>query len=362
MENKHDYCVIMCGGAGTRFWPYSRTSCPKQFLDFLGTGRTLLQSTVDRALNLVRPDHIYLVTNAAYGDLVRRQVPEVPEKNIMLEPARRNTGPCICWSAHHIHALDPEAAIFTLPADHIILKEVAFVDAIRESMAFCRSHNALLTLGIKPSAPNTGYGYIQLGKPVTGSPDMRKVKSFTEKPDLEMARFFVSSGEFFWNAGIFIWKTADILNAFERFDPETAQLFDAGDAIYGTPAEEKFIAETFPKAKAISIDYAIMEKADNVYVKTVDLRWSDLGTWRALIDMSRRGDDGNVCTGGKCLVGGCTNSVFAIPEGKVLVAQGLDGYIVAENDNALLICPISEEQKVRNIVNEVRINFGDEFV
>lgn len=361
--NSHRYCVIMCGGVGSRFWPFSRNDRPKQFLDFFGTGKSLLQLTVDRISSIVSHENIILVTNRQYADLIREQLPEVKASNILLEPARRNTAPCICWAAHHIYALDPNASIVTLPSDHLVLKEKEFEKAINEGLDFVENGNRLLTLGIKPTGPNTGYGYIQQGTAVAEYPGIRKVKSFTEKPDIEMAKVFLASGEFFWNSGIFLWSVESILKAFSKYAPETAQLFNPGDEdVYGTAAEPKFIDAIFPKAPAISIDYSIMEKADNVYVKTVDLGWSDLGTWNALFEASPRNQDGNVTQNCKVLASGCSGTMFAVNGDKIIVAAGLRDYIVADNGNALLIYPIADEQKIRHIVNEVKTRFGEDYI
>lgn len=362
MTSEHTYCVIMCGGVGSRFWPFSRQDRPKQFIDFFGTGMSLLQTTAERARALVPPERILLMTNAAYAHLVAQQLPWIPIQNILSEPARRNTAPCICWAAHHIAAADPDATIVTMPSDHLILREKAFTDAVSEGIDFVAQTGALLTLGIKPTGPNTGYGYIQQGKPEQKWPGILKVKSFTEKPDLKLAEFFVQSGEFFWNAGIFLWRADAILHAFDQLDPETASVFNEGNPLYGTAAELEFIARTYPSAPSNSVDYAIMEKAPNVYVKTVDLGWSDLGTWRSLRDMSPRTRDGNVTQNCKVLAQDCSDSIFAVNGNKIIVASGLDNYIVADNGNALLIYPIDQEQKVKQIVNEVGLRFGNEFI
>lgn len=352
----------MCGGVGSRFWPFSRNDKPKQFLDFFGTGRSLLQLTVDRISPLIKPENIILVTNRIYGDIIREQLPDVKESNILLEPARRNTAPCLCWAANHIYALDKNASIVTLPSDHLILKENAFIDALKEGFEFVEAGNRLLTLGIKPSNPNTGYGYIQQGQPVKDFEGIYKVKSFTEKPNREMAELFLSSGEFFWNAGIFLWTAQSILDAFNKYAPETAQFLKDPGKVYASKEEPVFIDKVFPDCPNISIDYAIMEKADNVFVKTVDLGWSDLGTWKALYEASPRTAEGNVTQNCKVLATNCSGSMFAVSGNKIIVADGLKDYIVADNGNALLIYPISEEQKIRNIVNDVKNRFGDEFV
>ncbi len=352
----------MCGGVGSRFWPFSRNDRPKQFLDFFGTGRSLLQLTVERILPLIPAGNIILVTNAAYADIIREQLPDIRPENILLEPARRNTAPCVCWAAHHIQALDPEAVIVTLPSDHLILKEEEFRRVLSEGLAFAAAGDTLLTIGLKPTSPHTGYGYIQIGKPVADWPGIAKVKSFTEKPNLDMARIFVESGEFYWNSGMFLWRADSILKAFAKYDPETAALFDAGIKDYGTPSETSFIESAFPKAQGISIDYAIMEKADNVFVKTADIGWSDLGSWKALFDTAPKDENRNVTQGCRILSHDCHDSVFAVRGDKVVVAAGLDGYIVAENDNALLIYPMDEEQKIRQVVNDVRARFGDKYI
>ena len=358
----HRYCVIMCGGVGTRFWPFSRQDKPKQFLDFFGTGRSLLQMTVDRIKPCVDPENIILVTNKEYDALIRQQLPEVKASNILAEPARRNTAPCVCWAAKHIYAIDPEAMIVTLPSDHLILKEDEFRNAIEEAFEFVKEGNRLLTLGIKPSGPNTGYGYIQQGVPEKGYPGIYKVKSFVEKPALEMARMFVESGEFFWNAGIFLWSAHAILEAFDKYAPKIARTLEAPDGVYATKKEAEFINRHFPDCINISIDYAIMEKASNVFVKTVEFGWSDLGSWKALYDTSPHNAEGNVTQNCKVIAMDCAGTVFAEEDNKIIVAAGLKDYIVADTGKALLIYPLKDEQKIRNIVNDVKSRFGEDYV
>lgn len=363
MNRQHRYCVIMCGGVGSRFWPFSRSDKPKQFLDFFGTGRSLLQLTYDRVLELIDPEHIILVTNAAYHDIIIEQLPDVKEENILLEPARRNTAPCVCWAAHHIYAKDKDASIITLPSDHLILKEAEFHRVIDKGLHFVEEGNRLLTIGLNPTCPHTGYGYIQRGKPVDEKEDeIMKVKSFTEKPNIEMARVFLNSGEFFWNSGMFMWRADSILKAFEKYDPETAAVFDHGLKYFGTPRESEYIDKAFPSAPSISIDYAIMEKADNVYVITADLGWSDLGTWNALYECSPKNQDRNVTQNCKVLASDCEGTLFAVGGDKMIVAAGLKDYIVADQGNALLIYPLSEEQKIRQVVNDIKTRFGEEYV
>lgn len=349
----------MCGGIGSRFWPFSRQEMPKQFLDFLGTGRSLLQLTADRIAPLVPPSQIICVTNEAYAPLVRAQLPEVPEENILLEPARRNTAPCLAWAAHHIAAKDPQAAMVVLPSDHIILKQEAFLQAMAEGFDFVAKEDALLTLGIHPTRPETGYGYIQRGAPTTW-PGILKVKSFTEKPDRQMAEILLASGDFFWNAGIFLWSARSILHAFEAYAPEVAEVFQAAPAgTYSTPAERQYIEQAFPTSPNISIDYAVMEKAPNVFVKTVDLGWSDLGTWGALHDVTSHDPAGNIVRGADLIASDCSDTIFASADKKLIVAAGLQDYIVAENGNALLIVPRSREQEIKALLSDAKLRFGD---
>lgn len=362
MKESNRYCVIMCGGVGSRFWPFSRRNMPKQFLDFFGTGRSLLQMTVDRIRDIVSPDRVILVTNADYVPLIKEQLPEIPEENILAEPARRNTAPCICWAAHHIYARNENASIVTLPSDHLILKEKAFIEAIEKGLTFVESRDALLTLGITPSRPDTGYGYIQQGRKVEDFPDFRKVKSFTEKPSMEMAKVLLASGDFYWNAGIFLWTAKSILKAFSKYAPEIAEIFDAGKKFYATPEEYAFIEKAYPNATSISVDYAIMERADNVYLLAVDLGWSDLGTWNALYDVSPKNREGNVTQKCRLLAENCSGSVFAVQGDKVIVVDGLRDYIIADSDDALLIYPLKKEQEIRRIVTDLRTRFGEKYI
>lgn len=340
---------------------FSRHDMPKQFLDFFGTGSSLLQMTVERILSVVPRERIILVTNADYVPLIRKQLPGIPTENILAEPARRNTAPCICWAANHIAAVDPDASIVTLPSDHLILKERAFVDVMERGFEFVESHDALLTLGITPSRPDTGYGYIQQGNVVEDAPDFRSVKSFTEKPSAEMAKVLLDSGDFCWNAGIFLWRASSILKAFTAYAPDIAEVFDAGKSMYMTDDETSFIEQVYPNAPSISVDYAIMERASNVYLLAVDLGWSDLGTWQALYDTSPRNRDGNVAQNCRLLAENCSGSVFAVRGDKVIVVDGLKDYIVADGNDALLIYPLAKEQEIRRIVNDVRSRFGEKY-
>lgn len=360
MINKHRFCVIMCGGIGSRFWPYSRTDCPKQFLDFMGTGRSLLQMTYDRIKPVVCPENIIILTNAQYVDLIRKQLPELSENQILAEPARRNTAPCIAWAAYHINAIDPEASIIVTPSDHLITREVEFQNSIVEGFEFVETHDALLTLGISPTRPETGYGYIQVGEPLTGN--IHKVKTFTEKPDIELARTFLRTGEFFWNSGIFLWRASTIIDAFRMHQNDISETFESGRELFGTDAETEFIGRAFPACVSISIDYAVMEKAQNVYVETVNFGWNDLGTWGALYDISPKNRDGNVTQGCQVLAYNSHGNIFAVKDDKLIVVEGLEDFIVADAGDILLICPKDREQRIKQMVNDVKMNCGDKYI
>lgn len=356
----HNYCVIMSGGIGSRFWPFSRKTLPKQFLDFFGTGRSLLQQTFDRFRKVIPVENILIVTNENYAQLTLEQLPELKPEQILLEPARRNTAPCIAWASYHIRALDPQANVVVAPSDHLILKEEEFLTAIRRGLEFVAQDDKLLTLGIKPNRPETGYGYIQIAEQ-TGD-NFYKVKTFTEKPELELAKVFVESGEFYWNSGLFMWNVTSILRAGERLLPELMVKLKPGEGIYGTPAEKAFIEENFPACPNVSIDFGVMEKADNVYVSLGDFGWSDLGTWSSLYDLSPKDMERNVALRGESLFYNSHENIVALPEGKLAVIDGLEGYLIAESDNVLLICKKDEEHAIRKYVNDVQIKAGDEYV
>lgn len=348
----------MCGGIGSRFWPYSRTGLPKQFLDFFGTGRSLLQMSYDRILPLVKPENIIVVTNAAYAPMVKEQLPALTDAQILAEPARRNTAPCIAWAAAHIAAVDPDACMIVTPSDHLITGETKFVDCLRTACEFAEENDALLTLGIKPTRPETGYGYIQIGPKTTD--EINKVKTFTEKPNRDMAQIFIDTGEFFWNSGIFIWRTSAVIEAIRCNAPDLYTIFEEGKASMGTPAEKAFIESNFASCPAISVDYAVMEKASNVYVECVDFGWNDLGTWGALYDMSPKNRDRNVTQECKVMSYDTTGTIFASrnPD-KLIVVSGLKDYIVVDADDVLLVCPREREQAIKQIVDDVRMAYGD---
>ena len=358
--NKDNFCVIMGGGIGSRFWPFSRKTLPKQFLDFFGTGRSLLQQTFDRFKKIIPTENILVVTNALYADLVQEQLPELTAEQILLEPARRNTAPCIAWASYHIRAINPNAKIVVAPSDHLILKESEFLDTIVKGLDFVADNNKLLTLGIKPNRPETGYGYIQIAE--TAGDNFYRVKTFTEKPELELAKVFVESGEFYWNAGLFMWNVDSIIKAGEDLLPELAAKLEAGKDIYGTPDEKKFIEENFPACPNVSIDFGIMEKADNVYVSLGDFGWSDLGTWSSLYELSPKDSDGNVSLKCDSLLYNSRENIIVLPENKLAVVDGLEGYLIAESDNVLLICKKDEEHAIRKYVNDAQIKMGDNYI
>lgn len=360
MANNHRYCVIMCGGIGSRFWPYSRAARPKQFIDFLGTGRTLLQMSYDRILPIVPAENIIVVTNAQYAPLVKEQLPDLKDDQILLEPARRNTAPCIAWAAYHIAARDPQATMIVTPSDHLITREREFESAIERGCEFAEATDALITLGITPVRPETGYGYIQIG--AQAADGINKVKTFTEKPNLELAKVFVDSGEFYWNSGMFIWRVETILKAFHEHANEIAEGFEKGLDAFGTAKEQEFINATFPGCVNISIDFAIMEKASNVYVECVSFGWNDLGTWSSLFDNSPKNRDHNVVQNCKVLSYSSKGNIFAIEGDKLVAVSGLENYIIADTGDVLLICPMSEEQRIKQIVNDAKLGYGDKYL
>ncbi len=349
----------MAGGIGSRFWPFSRNHKPKQFLDFFGTGKSLLQMTFERFESIVPTENILIVSNSLYKDLILEQLPQIKPEQVLLEPMRRNTAPCIAYAVNRIKAITSEANIIVAPSDHLILKESEFIATIKTGLDFIEKNNCLLTLGIKPSRPETGYGYIQIDE---GDGSLRKVKTFTEKPNLELATVFLESGEFYWNSGMFLWNLKTIDEAFHRFLPEIAAKFDRGKGKYNTPDEEALIAEIFPSCQNISIDYGVLEKSPDVYVLCADFGWSDLGTWGSLYDLSPKDENGNSTIRCKSQLYNCENNIIALPEDKLVVIDGLEGYLVAESDDVLLICKKDEEQKIRQVVNDVSVNFNGEFI
>jgi mannose-1-phosphate guanylyltransferase len=354
----------MAGGIGARFWPMSKTSRPKQFIDILGTGKTLIQQTFDRFLKVCPRENIYIVTNDIYKDQVLQQLKGITENQVLCEPMRRNTAPAIAYAAYKISRLNPQANLVVAPSDHIILKEDIFTDVILSALKAASSNDWLITLGITPSRPDTGYGYIQFSesKPFEADERIKKVKTFTEKPNLELAKTFLESGDFLWNSGIFIWSLKSILNAFEKHLPDVDMTFKEGNSKYGTSEERDFINRTYPVCKNISIDYGVMEKADNVFVLASDFGWSDLGTWGSLFDTRAKDINNNAIMGENVMTFDSNNCIVNMPKDKLVVLQGLDDYIVVEDDDILLVCRKADEQNIREIVNSVKLNKGEKFV
>jgi mannose-1-phosphate guanylyltransferase len=354
----------MAGGIGSRFWPLSRIVKPKQFLDILGVGRTLLQQTFDRFSTTIPKENFLVVTSIKYKDLVLEQLPELTEEQVLLEPLRRNTAPCAAYAAFKIKTKNPGANLIVTPSDHVILKEEEFTRQIENGLAFAAENDALLTLGIKPNRPETGYGYIQVKKKAKFNeiPNLYKVKTFTEKPNEEMANIFIESGEFYWNSGIFIWSLSSMISAFDAHLPNVSALFEKGMKLYNTSNEIHFINKTYSECPAISIDYGIMEKAKNVYVLTADFGWSDMGTWGSLYENKEKDRAGNVISGDNILTYNIKNCIVDISDEKIAVLHGLDGYIVAESNDTLMICKKEDEQQIKQFVTDVRIKKGDSLI
>ena len=339
----------MAGGVGSRFWPMSTEERPKQFIDVLGTGRTLLQLTVERFGQLVPAENVWVVTNKKYADIVSKQLPDMPRGNILCEPCRRNTAPCIAYVSWRIKSKDPKANIVVTPSDHIVMNVQEFQRVITDCMAFTADSDAIVTLGMKPTRPETGYGYIQadLSAPSLRNKGIFRVDSFREKPDLQTAEQYIKKNNYFWNAGIFIWNVSTIVNAFRVYQPRMAKIFESLLPIYGTPQEQEVINEKFPQCENISVDYAIMEKAEEIFVCPADFGWSDLGTWGSLLTQSKRDLYGNALIGENISLFESRGCIVHTTQEKKVVIQGLDGYIVAENDDTLLICKLSEEQRIK---------------
>ncbi len=362
--NPNNYCIIMAGGIGARFWPMSKTSRPKQFIDILGKGKTLIQQTFYRFLKVCPKENIFIVTNDIYKEQVMQQLHGITEDQVLCEPMRRNTAPAIAYAAYKISKLNPNANLVVAPSDHIILKEDIFTDVILSALKAASSNDWLLTLGITPSRPDTGYGYIQFSesKPYEDDERIKKVKTFTEKPNLELAKTFLESGDFLWNSGIFVWSLKSILSAFEKHLPDVDFTFKEGISKYGTLEERAFINSTYPVCKNISIDYGVMEKADNVYVLASDFGWSDLGTWGSLFDIRLKDGNNNAIMGENVMTFDSKNCIVNMPKDKLVVLQGLNDYIVVESDGILLVCRKADEQNIREIVNSVKLNKGEKFV
>lgn len=356
--NNNRYCVIMAGGIGSRFWPMSRQSCPKQFLDILGTGRSFIRHTYERFAKIVPNENFIVVTNRRYKELVLEHIPELNESQILCEPIGRNTAPCIAYAAYALKQKNPDAQMIVSPADHLILNEDEFVRVLESSLDFVSNNSALMTIGITPTRPETGYGYIQR----LTNDKISAVKCFTEKPNREMAQAFLDCGEFLWNSGIFIWRLADIIAAFEKHLPEHSALFGAIERKLGTEDETEAIELVFSQCKSISIDYGIMEKADNVYVHSGDFGWSDVGTWGSVYQQSRKDRYANALNGSAIQTYNTRNSLISLPKDKVAVVSGLKDYIVVDTDDVLMICPKDEEQNIKSFIEDVKYVTGDKHI
>ena len=349
MAKIQNHLVIMAGGVGSRFWPMSTTERPKQFIDVLGVGKSLLQLTVERFKGIVDAENVWVVTNQKYADTVSQQLPDMPRDHILCEPCRRNTAPCIAYVSWRIKSKDPKANIVVSPSDHIVIDIPEFRRVISDCLAFTADSDAIVTLGMKPTHPETGYGYIQadLSSKSLRNKEIFRVDSFREKPDLETAKQYIQEKNYFWNAGIFIWNVSTIVNAFRIYQPQLAKIFESLLPIYNTEREQEEINRLFPECENISVDYAIMEKAEEIFVCPANFGWSDLGTWGSLLQQSKKDLYGNARIGQDIQLFESRNCIIHTTQEKKVVVQGLDGYIVAENDDTLLICKLSEEQRIK---------------
>ena len=359
--NKHHYVVIMAGGIGTRFWPMSRTNFPKQFLDILNIGKTLIQTTFDRFASFIPLENIYVVTSDEYVNIVKKQLPTLPLQNILAEPSRKNTAPCIAYISFKLNQLDPHALLVVAPADHMISDNIAFTKVCFEALSFVKKHNAFITLGINPTYPNTGYGYIQYEQHSV-SDNVYKVKTFTEKPNLELAKTFIASGEFLWNAGILVWQVKNIIIAFEKYLPEVYDLFNSQKEKFNTSDEEAALQEIYPFSTNISIDFGIMEKADNVYVIPSSFGWSDIGTWNSAYEHLNKDHNANAISSHNVMLMDASNCIVHAPESKLVVLQGLKDYIVVDTGDVLLVCKKEKEQEIKEFVGDVKRQKGEKYL
>jgi mannose-1-phosphate guanylyltransferase len=359
--NKHNYVAIMAGGIGSRFWPMSRTNYPKQFLDILNTGKTLIQWTYDRFADFIPAENIFVVTSDEYSDIVAEQLPNLPKENILGEPSRKNTAPCIAYISFKLMQKDPQASLIVAPSDHLILDTMAFRKVCLEALSFVGKHNAFITLGIQPTHPNTGYGYIQFEQHSI-TDNVYKVKTFTEKPSLEIAKTFLSSGEFLWNAGIFVWQVKNILTAFEHYLPEMYEVFVAEKDKFNTEDEKEALEAIYPQCTNISIDFGIMEKANNVYVIPSSFGWSDLGTWNSAYDNFSKDYFDNAVAGNNVVVIDSKKCMVHVPDEKLVLLQGLDDFIIVDTPDVLLVCQKTKEQEIKEYVAEVKRKKGEKYL
>ncbi|MGB0879046.1 MAG: mannose-1-phosphate guanylyltransferase [Polaribacter sp.] len=357
--SKNYYAVIMAGGIGTRFWPVSTSKFPKQFHDMLGKGQSLMQRTFDRINELVPSENILIATNERYEDLVLQQIPKATKKQLLLEPAMRNTAPCILYAALKIHAQNPDAVMLVAPSDHWIDNEPEFLKNIETSYTACLKDDILMTLGIQPDSPNTGYGYIKFEE---NNSAIKKVKNFTEKPTIETAKQFLKSGDYLWNAGIFVWSVKSIIKAFQKSLPKMLDILDDGNNVYNSDFEDDFIKNNYEKCENISIDFGIMERAENVHILPVEFGWNDLGTWGSLYNKLEKDTDQNAVVGADTIFRNANGNMIRTQSGKKVVVQGLSDFIIVEKEDVLLICPKKDEQDIKQITADVKATFGDEFV
>ena len=359
--NKNYYAILMAGGVGSRFWPVSTEEFPKQFHDMLGTGDTLIQKTFNRLAHLIPKENIFILTNERYNDLVFEQLPEVTKRQVVLEPAMRNTAPCILYASLKIQKENPDAVMIVAPSDHWIEDENAFSKNVQQAFDFCAKNNALMTLGITPTFPNTGYGYIEYNLESEASEDVyiKSVNQFREKPDYETAKTFIEQGNFLWNAGIFMWSVKSVVEAFKNNQPTLYALFENGIGAYNTNFEDDFIRDNYAKAENISVDYAIMEKSKNVFVIAAEFDWNDLGTWGSLYDKLDKDNSGNAVVNARTLTEDASGNMIRTKNDKVVVVDGLQDYIIVDKDEVLLIYPKAKEQDIKKVLQKVKTTYGD---
>ena len=362
MEYSKDYCVILAGGRGKRLWPCSREAMPKQFIDFFGTGRTQLQATYDRIVKMLLTDHIYVCTCREYLDMSREQLPDVPERNFIVEPINRNTAPSVAWAAMRILKREPESNVIVLPSDQMVLNEASFTHSVELGFSYVAENDVLMVMGVKPTRPEPGYGYVQMGD-LSCKPEVYAVKSFTEKPEREFATMFMNSGEFYWNTGIFLSKVSYLLSSFEKIFPEVLRPLRYEKVDYTYEEEMEFVTRNYPRYPNLSIDYAILEQSRNVFVMQCDFGWADLGTWHAIYESMSKVEGDNVIIDSKVEMEDCSNNVIKLPKGKIGVFNGLEGYIVADSEDVLLVCRKNDDSSlIRKYVSEIGLKYGDEFV
>jgi mannose-1-phosphate guanylyltransferase len=362
MSNPNYYVAIMAGGIGSRFWPQSRTGYPKQFLDILNTGKSLIQWTYERFAQFVPKENIYVVTAAEYSQICIDQLPDIPVENIIAEPSRKNTAPCVAYISFKLLLQNPDACLIVAPSDHMIADTPTFINIAKKALDFVSNNAAFVTLGIEPNYPNTGYGYIQYDQSDVAGDSIYRVKTFTEKPNLEIAKKFLESGDFLWNGGIFIWKAKDVVDAFEKYDADTFELFDGEKHHLNTPNEKEAIERIYPLCKNVAVDVALMEKAENVFVIPSSFGWSDLGTWTSAYDNLEKDSSGNAVAGENVVIIDATKCMVSAPANKLVVLQGLDDFIVIDTPDALLICKKEKEQAIKEYVSEVKRTKGDKYL